>query len=199
MPLAPRPRPVHPIASSKVINPAPESSDALVESDLPGPYPVGAYAAQLKRRLREFARVQLVGEVWGVRAGRARVYFELRDARGALPCSMWRSDFERLGVTLSDGLRLVVGGGCDYYPGSATSSPSFSFAVSELRVAGEGDLLLQLERLGRAARVGLRAGAGPACRAPDRGRAARARGDPRGGGGDRRAGRRLADRPVRLL
>src|SRR5579859_2774335 len=62
---------------------------------------------------------------------------------------MWCNDFERLGVTLSDGLRLVVGGGCDYYPGSSTSSPSFSFAVSELRIAGEGDLLAQLERLRR--------------------------------------------------
>ena len=28
---------------------------------------------------------------------------------------------------------MVVGGGCDYYPGSATSSPSFSFSVTELR------------------------------------------------------------------
>jgi exodeoxyribonuclease VII large subunit len=62
---------------------------------------------------------------------------------------MWQSDFETLGVTLSDGLRIVVGGGCDYYPGSSTSSPSFSFAVTELRVAGEGDLLIQLERLRR--------------------------------------------------
>ena len=53
---------------------------------------------RLKRRLLEFARVQLVGEVWGFRSSRARVYFELRDARGALPCSMWRSDFEALGV-----------------------------------------------------------------------------------------------------
>jgi len=129
--------------------PHPTSPDAIPESELPGPYPVGAYAAQLKRRLQEFARVQLAGEVWGFRAGRARVYFELRDARGALPCSMWQSDFDALGVTLADGLRVVVGGGCDYYPGSSTSSPSFSFAVSELRVAGEGDLLVQLERLRR--------------------------------------------------
>ena len=44
---------------------------------------------------------------------------------------------------------MVVGGGCDYYPGSASSSPSFTFAVTELRVAGEGDLLVQLERLRR--------------------------------------------------
>ncbi len=129
----------------------PESvaTTAIPDSDLPGPYPVGLYAAQLKRRLLEFARVQLVGEVWGFRTSRARVYFELRDARGALPCSMWSSDFEALGVTLSDGLKLVLGGGCDYYPGSASSSPSFAFAVSELRIAGEGDLLIQLERLRR--------------------------------------------------
>jgi exodeoxyribonuclease VII large subunit len=118
-------------------------------SALPGPYPVGAYAARLKRKLQEFARVQLVGEVWGFRAARARVYFELRDAHGALPCSMWRTDFEQLGVVLGDGMRVVAGGGCDYYPGSSTSSPSFGFAVTELRPAGEGDLLVQLQRLRR--------------------------------------------------
>jgi exodeoxyribonuclease VII large subunit len=120
-----------------------------VESDLPGPFEVGAYAAKLKRRLLELARVQLVGEVWGCRSSRARLYFELRDARGAIPCSMWLSDFERLGITLADGLKVIAGGGCDYYPGSASSSPSFTFAVTELRVAGEGDLLIQLERLRR--------------------------------------------------
>jgi exodeoxyribonuclease VII large subunit len=125
------------------------AADTILESDLPGPYPVGTYAAQLKRRLLDFARVQLVGEVWGFRSSRARVYFELRDARGALPCSMWASDFEGLGVVLVDGMRVVIGGGCDYYPGSASSSPSFTFAVSELRIAGEGDLLVQLERLRR--------------------------------------------------
>jgi exodeoxyribonuclease VII large subunit len=129
--------------------PNPISAEAIPDSELPGPYPVGAYAERLRRRLREFAQVQLVGEVWGFRAGRARVYFELRDARGALPCSMWLNEFTALAITLTDGLRIVVGGGCDYYPGSSTSSPSFSFAVSELRVAGEGDLLVQLERLRR--------------------------------------------------
>ncbi len=124
-------------------------TEGIPDSEFPGPYPVGSYAAQLKRRLQEFARVQLVGEVWGFRAARVRVYFELRDARGALPCSMWRTDFDELAVRLTDGMRVVVGGGADYYPGSATSSPSFSFAVTELRLAGEGDLLVQLERLRR--------------------------------------------------
>ena len=127
----------------------PATAACATQSELPGPYPVGVYAARLKRRLLEFARVQLVGEVWGFRSSRARVYFELRDPVGALPCSMWLADFERLGVSLADGLKVVIGGGCDYYPGSASSSPSFTFAVSELRVAGEGDLLAELERLRR--------------------------------------------------
>jgi exodeoxyribonuclease VII large subunit len=80
---------------------------------------------------------------------RASVWFELRDGRGALPCSMWRSDFDRLGIDPADGAQIVIAGGCDYYPGSATSSPSFSFRASALRVAGEGDLLAQVERLRR--------------------------------------------------
>jgi exodeoxyribonuclease VII large subunit len=126
-----------------------EAASPTNDSELPGPYPVGSYAAQLKRRLLEFARVQLVGEVWGFKPGRLRVYFELRDSRGAIPCSMWRSDFDALRMTLTDGMRIVAGGGCDYYPGSSTSSPSFSFAVAELRVEGEGDLLVQIERLRR--------------------------------------------------
>jgi exodeoxyribonuclease VII large subunit len=125
------------------------TTHSIPDSELPGPYPVGSYAAQLKQRLLSFARVQLVGEVWGFRAARTRVYFELRDARGALPCSMWRDEFEALQTPLGDGMRVVIGGGCDYYPGSATSSPSFTFSVTELRLAGEGDLLLQLERLRR--------------------------------------------------
>jgi exodeoxyribonuclease VII large subunit len=125
------------------------ATEAVAESRFPGPFPVGSYAAQLRDRLQQFARVQLVGEVWGFRESRVRVYFELRDAHGALPCSMWRDDFERLGVALTDGMRVVVGGGCDYYAGSAASSPTFSFAVTELRHAGEGDLLVQLERLRR--------------------------------------------------
>src|SRR5665213_3706622 len=101
---------------------------------LPGPYPVGHYAAALRQRLRAFARVRVIGELANLRPPtRARVYFELRDADGALPCAMWRSDWDRLGAlaaTLADGAQVIVEGGCDYYPGSSSASPSFSFSVS---------------------------------------------------------------------
>ena len=120
---------------------------------LPGPFGVGHYAAKLRDYLRERSRVQLFGEVWNVRVSRVKVYFELRDADGALPCSMWRNEFEalRLGEgALADGAQIVVGGGLDYYTGTKTSSPSFSFAVTGLRIAGEGDLLAQLHRLRKA-------------------------------------------------
>jgi exodeoxyribonuclease VII large subunit len=120
-------------------------------STLPGPYPVGEYAEALRRQLRSFARVQVAGEVVNLKAAGSRVYFELRDARGALPCAMWRNDFDKLSlpVELADGTEVVVAGGCDFYAGSQTASPSFSFNVTDLRIAGEGDLLARIERLRR--------------------------------------------------
>src|SRR5918998_2462087 len=119
-------------------------------STLPGPYGVGAYAMKLREFLRERPRVQLFGEVWNLHVSRSKVYLELRDSDGAVPCSMWRDDFDALALgdgALADGAQVVVAGGLDYYAGSRTSSPSFTFAVSGLRVAGEGALLAQLDRL----------------------------------------------------
>ena len=131
--------------------PASATAGGLADSRLAGPFPVGDYAGALRGKLRSFTRVQLVGELVNLRPSRARVYFELRDAGGALPCAVWRDDWERLiagtGGAPAEGMQVVVAGGCDFYPGSATSSPGFSFAVSELRIAGEGDLLARIDRL----------------------------------------------------
>ena len=123
----------------------------IPENPLAGPFAVGRYAASLRERLRSFARVQLIGELVNLRTGRTKVYFELRDAAGAIPCAAWLSDWERMlasgGQAPAEGMQVVVAGGCDYYAGSATSSPAFSFNVTDLRVAGEGDLLAQIEKL----------------------------------------------------
>jgi len=149
--------------SSTPSPPPPDAADALPagipDCGLAGPFPVGEYAAALRNKLRAFARVQLIGELVNLRPSRARVYFELRDATGAIPCAAWRDDWEAIsnraragsgwaqGATSPEGMQVVVAGGCDYYPGSATSSPGFSFAVSDMRVAGEGDLLARIDRL----------------------------------------------------
>jgi exodeoxyribonuclease VII large subunit len=119
-------------------------------SALSGPFPVGEYASALRDKLRSFTRVQLVGELVNLRTARARVYFELRDSGGAVSCAAWRKDWETMlarAGSVVEGVQVVVAGGCDYYPGSATSSPGFSFNVSDLRVAGEGDLLARIDRL----------------------------------------------------
>jgi exodeoxyribonuclease VII large subunit len=126
--------------------------EGVTGSVFPGPFPVGSYAARLRDELRRRARVQLFGEVFNLSASRARVYFELRDGAGAVPCAMWRDAFDRLALpegALADGAQVVVAGGPDYYPGSRTSSPSFSFDVTGLRVAGDGDLLAQVDALRR--------------------------------------------------
>jgi exodeoxyribonuclease VII large subunit len=119
-----------------------------------GPFPVGRYAAKFRERLQAMTRVCIVGEVVNARTGGrgANVYFELRDSDGAIPCAMWRTDFERTGMNpdeLRDGVQLVAAGGPDYYVGGAKASPSFSFRVLDLRLAGEGDLLLRLQQLRR--------------------------------------------------
>jgi len=135
---------------STPVSPASPPAAGIADSGLPGPYPVGEYAAALRSKLRSFARVQLMGELVNLRPSRARVYFELRDAGGAIPCAAWRGDWEamvaRAGAP-TEGMQVVVAGGCDYYPGSATSSPGFSFTVLDLRLAGDGDLLARIERL----------------------------------------------------
>jgi exodeoxyribonuclease VII large subunit len=127
------------------------ASAGIPESALAGPFAVGEYAAALRGKLRSFTHVQVVGELVNLKLTRARVYFELRDAGGALPCAAWRADWEailaRIGAAPSEGVQVVVAGGCDYYPGSTTSSPGFSFTVTDLRIAGEGDLLARIDRL----------------------------------------------------
>jgi exodeoxyribonuclease VII large subunit len=118
--------------------------------DLPGPFPVGRYARKLELEMKKRARVQLMGEVTGVGRSRKQAFFELRDTEGAVPCTMWLDDLERAKLpdgALRDGAALVVAGGPDYYRGGGQASPSFSFRATHARLAGEGDLLAQLEAL----------------------------------------------------
>ena len=194
----PRPEPGRPggdLPPPRDLRPQPGRPDGIPGSGLSGPWPVGQYAERLRDRLRSFSRVQVFGEVFNLRPGRARVWFELRDERGALPCSMWREDFDRAG---DPARRRPAGGG-----------------RRRLRLLPRlaGGLALVLLRGGRRARRGrgrpARAARPAAPRAPRRGavRAAEAAADPaaaalhrrrhgRGRQGARRHRRRPA--PARL-
>jgi exodeoxyribonuclease VII large subunit len=94
------------------------------DPDLPGPFPVGRYADRLKEFLRGTQRVLVTGEMTGFRRSRVQTFFEVRDSQGALPCSIWNTDLDKLGLDpklLADGAEVVIGGGLDYYPGSANA------------------------------------------------------------------------------
>ena len=78
----------------------------IPQSPLPGPFPVGSYAAKLREQLRSFKHVQLLGELVNLRVARTRVYFELRDASGAVPCAAWLSEWEKMPNTT--GAELVA-------------------------------------------------------------------------------------------
>jgi exodeoxyribonuclease VII large subunit len=117
---------------------------------LPGPFAVGRYARKLEEEMRKRTRVLLIGEVTGLSRSKAQAYFELRDSEGAVPCAIWLNDLEKLGLRqggLRDGTEVVIGGGPDYYRGSAQSSPAFCFRATDIRLAGAGDLLARLEAL----------------------------------------------------
>lgn len=119
---------------------------------LPGPFAVGRYAKTLRDELRKRARVLLIGEVTGLRHTTKQSYFEVRDGEGAVPCTIWADELAKLDLpdgALRDGAEVIIAGGPDYFPGSATSSPGFSFRVIHLRLAGEGDLLARLAALRR--------------------------------------------------
>jgi exodeoxyribonuclease VII large subunit len=132
--------------------PQPEQAAGPREPDYPGPYAVGVYGRKLQEFLRGRERVRLIGEVCGLKVRNAAVYFELRDAEGAVPIAVWRNVYDRLALPeglMRDGAEVVVSGGLDYYPGGGKASPSFSFRAEHVRLAGDGDLLAQIERLRR--------------------------------------------------
>ena len=85
-----------------------EHTGTFLKSNWIAPFSVGQYASALRDRLRGFTKVQVFGEVFGFKAGRAKVWFELRDAAGALPCSMWREDGSHAPTEVSRGARFYI-------------------------------------------------------------------------------------------
>ena len=99
---------------------------------LSGPHAVGKYATGLREYFRGRPRLALIGEVTGLSVRAKAAYFELRDASRGDPCRCGA----RLGAPGAPrgrpqrGSEVVIGGGPEYYPGSATASPNFGFRAT---------------------------------------------------------------------
>lgn len=135
------------LGADRSSEPAPQTA-----ADAPSPVPVGEYAHRLVAEMRARPRVTITGELCDVRRSRVQVYFQLRDDRGGVACTMWKDRFEALALppeALRDGAQVIATGGPDYYVGGPHASPAFSFRVTGLRLAGEGDLLARLAALRR--------------------------------------------------
>lgn len=109
------------------------------------PWPVRVLAEQLKGWIERLGAVWVEGELtqWGVSGG--NVYGKLKDleADATVSINVWRSVRERLPEQFSQGDRVVA----LLRPSYWVKGGSLSMNVLELKHAGLGDLLAQLERL----------------------------------------------------
>ncbi|MCB0860114.1 MAG: exodeoxyribonuclease VII large subunit [Solirubrobacterales bacterium] len=128
----------------------PAGKDQVEGGSEPAPVPVGEYAESLKRQMNALPRATITGEVTEFNRSNVQIYFQLKDERGGVRCTMWRREFEALDLpegSVKVGSQIVATGGPDYYPGGKTASPSFSFRATDIRLSGEGDLIARLAEL----------------------------------------------------
>ena len=95
----------------------------------------------------ETIRVRVIGEVseFNDKPGYKAAYFTVSDGGSAMPCLMWRDQYDASGVTLRCGMLVEIGGSFSAY----VPKGRMQFQVRSLSLAGEGDLRLQVAALAR--------------------------------------------------
>lgn len=108
----------------------------------PQPLPISTYLENLNRALRAQPG-RLIGEVSQLQfyPGRSYLFFSLKDsskegAGAMIKCIMWKTDYERSGVALSDGMEIIVSGFAEIY----APSGSLTFKAQAVELVGEGAL-----------------------------------------------------------
>jgi exodeoxyribonuclease VII large subunit len=109
-----------------------------------GPLSVSAALDRAKHAL-EGITLSIIGELSDISDNPRykAVYFTLADKGAALPCLMWRSAFDRLGIVLKSGMEVEVRGRFSLY----SAKGRMQFEVRQLSVAGEGQLRAQVAAL----------------------------------------------------
>ena len=93
----------------------------------------------------ETVRVRVIGEVseFNDKPGYKAAYFTVSDRGSAMPCLMWRDQYEASGVILRCGMLVEITGLFSAY----VPKGRMQFQVRALSLAGEGDLRLQVAAL----------------------------------------------------
>jgi len=110
-------------------------------------YSVGVFLDRVSELLREFSGIFVVGEISSFRQSGQWVSLTLRDQEGdgTLSCFLSSAVFNRIGVALSEGMVVKVGG----RPHITKRSGNFGFFVSSIEPIGEGSLRQAYELLKR--------------------------------------------------
>ncbi|MCC5913668.1 MAG: exodeoxyribonuclease VII large subunit [Balneolaceae bacterium] len=100
---------------------------------------------RIKRILEgNFSDLLVEGEISNVsRSRNGHYYFTVKDSGAQLPCVIWRSTADRLGITLTDGQQVVLGGDIQVY----APHGRYQMIVSLVQQAGVGKLQQKFEEL----------------------------------------------------
>lgn len=91
-----------------------------------------------------FSDVLVEGEASNVKqSANGHFYFTLKDSGAQLPCVLWRSTVQRLGINLADGQQIVVGGDLQVY----APHGRYQMIVNLVQQAGIGKLQQAFEKL----------------------------------------------------
>ena len=104
-------------------------------------------AMQLAKGALEGINVTIVGEVSGLsnKPGYKAVYFTIKDKSAALDCLMWKNRYSKAGVQLENGQAVEISGRFTVY----AVKGRMNFDVTSIKLAGEGNLRLQVANLAK--------------------------------------------------
>jgi exodeoxyribonuclease VII large subunit len=92
-------------------------------------------------------KAYILGEVTGIQEypGRSYLYFSVKDSKDSstIKCFMWKRDYTLSGVTLKDGLEVVVRA----YPSIYKPNGGLALQVETVELVGEGALQVAYEKL----------------------------------------------------
>jgi exodeoxyribonuclease VII large subunit len=106
---------------------------------------VSELAFALKRVVEDsFGMVRLRGEISGYkRAASGHAYLTLKDDKACIDAVMWKAGVAGLAFRPEDGIEVIATGKLTTYPGRS----KYQIVIERLELAGEGALMLLLEKL----------------------------------------------------